>query len=158
MLIITHGVYRETGWNINQKKTLMVSSYFRITLLVSWHCGRRPRILSVCVSEHTRLLLNALWCVCDSRWTPTVLITTARESKKKEERQRKRAHQAVSVSVWLCPETWGWGDSANPERLLNNPSVSFSFYHPRLISSPSFFILSPSLTFISLSLPLSLSL
>lgn len=77
-----------------------------------------------------------------------------RETEKGGKKKNERAHRAVSVSVWLCPETRGWGDSANPERLLNSSSVSSSLLSSQA-NSPSFFLLSPSLTFIipSLSLP-----
>ncbi len=83
--------------------------------------------------------------VCIWQWANTYSSHYQRKRKRERERktERKRAHQAVSVSVWLCLDSRGWGDSANPVRLLNIPSVSFLFYHPRLISLLpfSFFLL-----------------
>lgn len=94
----------------------------------------------MCVWAHQFTVKCSVVCIWQSANTYSSHYRCKRQSEKERERERRRAHQAVSVSAWLCPQTGGWGDSVNPERLFN-PSVSSLFYHFRLISRllPFFF-------------------
>lgn len=88
-----------------------------VGVLPQWHTSKSTA--RMCLCERTLLLLNALRCLCDSQETPTALIASAKKKCKREEGEWKEtAHQAVSVSVWLCPQTWG-------KEIQQIPSLSF---------------------------------
>ena len=133
----------EIGWNSPKKNKKNPYGFFlfphhAIGVLALWQTSRN----TACERAHKLTVKHSavcMWQLADtysSHYRCERKRERARERGKERdgERERKRAHQAVSVSLWLCPETWGCGDSGNPERLLNNPSVS-SF----LLSLQTFF-------------------
>ena len=123
---------------------------------MSWQRGRRPRILWVCERAHPLTVKRSPVCMCRSADTYSSHYQRERETER-EERKGKRAHQAVSVSVWLCPETRGLRGFCKSRETPQQSLSLLSFIIPDSFLLLPFPLLSPPLEPSLVSLPLRLS-